>query len=138
MIGPVALVIVPAIFTPMLAVLLGPPVPMSVIVPLVVVLSVPPVREIPWQAPVVPRLLAVICRAVAEVDEVEKSPTEAKPTPAAPTPSIALVARISPAVVKSPLAPTSIPLPPVAPPLHDEKVKRPVVSDVQVPLIDTP
>ncbi len=39
--------IVVAIFTPALALLLGPPVPLSVIVPLVVVLSVPPVKEMP-------------------------------------------------------------------------------------------
>ncbi len=138
MIGPVALVTVVAILTPALAVLLGPPVPMSVIVPLVVVLNVPAVNEIPWQAPVVPRLLAVICRAVAEVEEVEKSPAEAKPIPAAPTPTIELVAMRSPAVVKSPLTPTLIPLPPVAPPLQEEKVKSPVVKEVHVPLIDTP
>ena len=47
LIGPVPLVTVVAIFTPSLAVLLGPPVPINVMVPLVVVLSVPPVREIP-------------------------------------------------------------------------------------------
>ncbi len=47
MIGPVPLVIVVAIFTPALALLLGPPVPINVMAPLVVVLSVPAVNEIP-------------------------------------------------------------------------------------------
>ena len=47
LIGPVPLETVVAMFIPSLAVLLGPPVPINVMVPLVVVLSVPPVREIP-------------------------------------------------------------------------------------------
>ena len=116
--------------------LLGPPAPISVIVPLVVVLSVPPVSEIPWQAPVVPEELAVIAIADAEVEDVEKLADEKKPIPPDPVPWIALVATIFPAVVKA--APTLIPLPPVAPPMHEENVQVPVVRDVQAPLIATP
>ena len=84
--GPVALLTVVAILTPALAVVLGPPVPIRVIVPLVVVLKVPPVREIPCAAPNVPRLLAVIWIAVAEVEDVEKLAEEANPIPALPCP----------------------------------------------------
>ena len=112
------------------------PEPMSVIVPLVVVESVPPVMAIPWQAPLVPMDVAVIWIAAAVVDDVEKVPEEANPTPAVPLPSMELVAMIFPAVLKAPV--TSIPSPPVAPPIQEENVQAPVVNDAQVPLMATP
>ncbi len=127
MIGPVALVIVVAIFTPALALLLGPPVPMSVMVPLVVVLSVPAVRKIPWHAPVVPKLLAVIWMALADVEEVVTSSDAKNPTPPLPCPSMVLVAVMSPVVVKA--AATLTPWPPVvplSPPIQLEKVTAPL------------
>lgn len=127
LIGPVALVIVVAILTPALALLLGPPVPINVMVPLVVVLRVPPVREIPWHIPSVPRLLAVIWRALADVEEVEKSFDAKKPIPPFPCPSMELVAVISPVVVKA--ATTLIPLPPIVellPPIQLENRTLPL------------
>jgi hypothetical protein len=99
------------------------------------VLNVPAVKEIPWQAPVVPRAIAVIA-SVLLAPEVLKLAVDAKPTPAAPLPRIVSVAMILPAVVKAAL--TLIPLPPVVPPKQEEKVKSPDVSDVQAPLIATP
>ena len=83
--GPVTLETVEPIFTPSLALLLGPPVPLRVIAPLPPVLSVPPVSEIPWQAPVVPLEVAVIA-IVLLVPDVAKLAEEANPTPAAPVP----------------------------------------------------
>ena len=115
LIGPVALETVEPILTPSLAVELGPPVPISVIVPLVVVLSVPPVSEIPWQAPVVPVELAVIAMADVEVEDVEKLADEKKPIPLGPLPWMVLVAVITPVVLNA--ASTSMPFPPrVLPP----------------------
>ena len=136
LISPVSLVIVPAILTPTLAPLLSPPLPISVISPPFVVLIEPPVSEIPSQAPVVPWLAAVTWIEVAVPEEEEKSPDSEKPTPEGPVPSMLVVAKISPIVEKSPL--TSIPLPPVAPPMQEEKVHNPAVKEAQVPLISTP
>ena len=112
------------------------PLPMSVIAPPLVVLSVPPVREIPSQAPLVPTEFAVIWIDVEVPEEEEKSPDSEKPTPEGPVPWMLVIANTSPAVEKSPL--TSSPLPPVAPPIQEEKVQVPVVKEVQVPLISTP
>ena len=114
---------------------LAPPVPISVSAPPPVVLTVPPVTEIPCAAPVVPRAVAVI--AIAEpVPDVVKFAVEAKPTPPLPFPLIVLVAVMAPAVLNA--AATLIPLPPVAPAMQEENVQSPVVSDVQAPLMLTP
>ena len=125
LIGPVALETVEPILTPSLAVELGPPVPISVIVPLVVVLRVPPVSEIPWQAPVVPVELAVIAIADVELDEVEKLADEKKPIPPGPCPWMVLVAVITPVVLNA--ASTSMPFPPrVLPPWQVVNVTAPL------------
>ena len=100
LIGPVALVTVVAILTPTLAVVLGPPVPISVIVPLVVVLKVPPVREMPCAAPVVAVELAVIW-ILDPLPDVEKFADEIKPTLPEPDPPVMLfVATMLPFVEK--------------------------------------
>ena len=114
---------------------LAPPVPMSVSAPPPVVLTVPAVTEIPWQAPVVPRAVAVIAMA-DPVPEVVKFAVEANPTPPLPFPLMILVAVMAPAVLKA--AATLIPLPPVAPAMQEENVHSPVVRDVHVPLMLTP
>ena len=71
----------PSTLIPCEAPLLGPPVPLRAIIPLPNVL-IPPealVREIPWQAPLVPRALAVIAIEAA-LNVVSKK----KPTPPLP------------------------------------------------------
>ena len=85
MTGPVTLETVEPIFTPSLALLLGPPVPLRVIAPLPPVLSVPPVSEIPWQAPVVPEAVAVI-EIAFPAPVVPKLNPDAKPIPPLPWP----------------------------------------------------
>ena len=106
------------------------------IVPPLVVARVPPVMEIPWQAPLAPIEFAVIWIDVVVPEEEEKSPDSEKPTPEGPVPWMLVIANTSPVVEKSPL--TSSPLPPVAPPIQEEKVQVPVVKEIQVPLISTP
>ena len=112
------------------------PLPMSVIVPPDVVERVPPVIEIPSQAPLVPTEFAVIWIDVVLPEDEEKSPDSEKPTPEGPVPRMLVIANTSPVVEKSPL--TSMPLPPVVPPMQEENVQVPVVKEVQVPLISTP
>ncbi len=115
--------------------MLAPPVPMRVKAPPPVVLTVPAVTEIPWHAPVVPKAVAVIASA-EPLPDVVKFAVDAKPFHPLPLPLIVLVAVIAPALLKA--AATFSPLPPVAPPMQEEKVKSPVVKEVQAPLIVTP
>ena len=100
---------------------------MSVIAPPPFVLIVPAVREIPWQAPVVPAAEAVI-EIVFPVPVTPKLNPDAKPIPPFPWPSIEEVAVTLPAAVKA--APMLMPLPPVVallPPMQFENVTAPPV-----------
>ena len=126
---PVAVETVPAPpvrLIPWEAVVLAPPVPLSVMLSPAFVLILPPVRKIPWQAPVVPAALAVM-EMGCDAPVVEKFTPEEKPTPPFPRPVIAVVAVTVPVVVKA--AATLIPFPPVVallPPTQLEKVTLPL------------
>jgi hypothetical protein len=109
---PVVVTWPPERLIPLETVLLGPPVPLSVI-SLAAVLRIPtPVSEMPWLAPVVPVAVAVI-EMGCEAPVVEKFTLEANPIPPLPLPVIDEVAVTVPAVVKA--AATLMPLPPVVP-----------------------
>ena len=103
-----------------------PPVPLRVIAPLPVVLSVPPLTRIPWQVPAVPEAVAVI--EIVFPPLAPKLNPDAKPIPPFPWPSIEEVAVTLPAAVKA--APMLMPLPPVVallPPMQFENVTAPPV-----------
>jgi len=110
--------------TPTDAVELLPAVPLSVMsLPALSVLIVPPVREMPRHAPVVPVAVAVIAMGW-DAPVVEKFALKANPTPAFPWPVMEEVAVTLPAVVKA--AVTLIPLPPPVPPMQLEQVTAPL------------
>ncbi len=113
----------PVRLIPWEAVELFPPVPFNVIVPPVPVVFIEPaVREIPWQAPVVPVAVAVIA-IVLLLPVAWNVELDANPTPASPLPVMEEVAVTVPAVVKA--AATLIPLPPEVPPKQLEKITAP-------------
>ena len=120
----------PLRFTPCDAVLLAPPVPFKVTPPPPEVLIVPPVREIPWLAPLLPVAVAVmLIELVAPV--TEKLEPVVKPTPPLPFPVMEEVAVTDPAAVK--VAPKLIPLPPEALPVQFEKTTGPLVTKAAAP-----
>ena len=100
-----------------------------------VVAKLPPVREIPWHDPVVPRALAVI-KMVEPLPVAWKLAEEAKPTPPLPRPWIKLVAAILPVVEKAALL--LIPLLPPVPPMQPAIATVPSVIEepnVTVPVL---
>jgi hypothetical protein len=112
----------PLIFTPCEAVLLAPPVPFKVMLPPPFVLNVPPVREMPWQAPVVPVAEAAMLMELF-VPVTEKLEFVVNPMPPFPFPVIA-VPVTDPAAVKD--AARVTPLPPPLPPLQLVKATGPL------------
>lgn len=91
--------------------LLAPPVPVNVMVPPPVVRIEPPVKEIPWHAPVVPVALALI-EIKLFVPDAEMLAELANPIPEAPFP-VKVAPAILPTAVKEAVIFT--PFPPPAP-----------------------
>jgi hypothetical protein len=107
--------VVPEMSTPKLAVLLGPLVPFSVILPDVEEIDALFAIEIPCAAPVVPEALAVTAMVVPEPVVLRAAikgdvALQTNPTPPLPFPWIIFVAMIFPGVVK--VRPKKTPLPP--------------------------
>jgi hypothetical protein len=116
----------PEICTPFEVVLLAPLVPLSIMVlPELLVLTEPPVMEIPWQAFVVPLADAVIL-SVRLVPEASTVFAVLKPMPPLPCPVIPVVAVILPVVWKVPPE-MVIPFPPPDPPVQFEKTTLPLL-----------
>jgi hypothetical protein len=115
----------------------APPVPMSVMLPPPLVLILPPVSEMPWQAPAVPVELAVTAIVLPD-PLVAKLALEAKPMlPLPEPPIIEFVATMLPAVEK--FAARLIPwLVAPDPPVQVEKVTVPEVPVVIADVMETP
>ena len=111
----------PTIFTPCPVCAPVPEVPFNVMEPPPLVLIVPPVKEMPLQAPVVPVEEAVIVIVFPE-PEVDIFAEPSHPDPAVP-PMIELVATIFPAVEKADLELTPGLFVPPVPPIHPEMLE---------------